>query len=120
MRRLHGQGHANTEGGEGNHRRGPNPDEHHLAKNRRDLEELAAEGRDQQPVQQIEIKLDVVLQRRLSSILAETSNEQSSISLRDNLRKRPQLSLSLQNTFRSSRPASLRESRSLEAEVAGA
>src|SRR5512140_2705007 len=60
MGRLHGQRHSNTEGRQRNHRRCTYSDEHHLPEDRPDLEKLPGERRNQNPVKQTEIKLDVI------------------------------------------------------------
>ena len=59
---LHGQRYAHAERGQGDHRRRAHPDKHHLPEDRRDFEKLTGEWRDQNPVEQAEIKLEVVFQ----------------------------------------------------------
>jgi hypothetical protein len=62
MGSLHGQRYTHAERCQRNHRRSAHPDEDHLPENRRDFEKLTGEGRDQNPVEQTEIKLDVTFQ----------------------------------------------------------
>jgi monoterpene epsilon-lactone hydrolase len=60
MGRLHCQRHANTECRQRHHRRGADTDEHHLPEDWRDLEKLPGKGRNQNPVEQTEIKLEII------------------------------------------------------------
>jgi hypothetical protein len=53
MRRLHGKRHAHAESGQRNHRRSAHTYENHLPEDRRDLEELTRERRNENPVEQI-------------------------------------------------------------------
>ena len=62
MRGLHGQRYAHAECGQRDHRRRAHADEYHLPKDRRDFEKLAGEWRNQNPVEQAEIKLEIVFQ----------------------------------------------------------
>ena len=62
MRRLHRQRHADAERGQRDHRRRAHPDEDHLPEDRRDLEELAFERRDQDPVKQASVEPEKVFQ----------------------------------------------------------
>ena len=64
---LHGQRHAHAERCQRDHRRRAHSDEHHLPKDRRDFEKLSGERRDQNPVEQAEIKLEVVFQNKASA-----------------------------------------------------
>ena len=64
---LHGQRYAHAEGCQRDHRRGAHPDEHHLPENRPDFEKLPLERRDQNPVEQAEIKLEIVFQNEASA-----------------------------------------------------
>jgi len=59
---LHGQRHANAKRRQRDHRRSAHSNEDHLSEDRRDLEKLSGERRDQNPVEQAEIKLDVIFQ----------------------------------------------------------
>ena len=67
MRSLHRQRHAYTERGECDHRRGAHPYENHLPEDRRDLEELTRERRNENPVEQTEIELEIVFQSEAGS-----------------------------------------------------
>src|SRR5438552_18366383 len=70
MSGLHGQRHADTERCERDHWRRTHTDEHHLPKNRRHLEHLAGKGRDEHPIKETEIKLEVILQTRRLKLLS--------------------------------------------------
>jgi epsilon-lactone hydrolase len=60
MRSLHRKRHAHTESRQRDHRRSARPDENHLPEDRRDLEKLAGERRNEDPIKQTKIKPDVV------------------------------------------------------------
>ena len=62
MGSLHGQRYTHAERCQRNHRRSAHPDENHLPEDRCDFEKLTGERRDQNPVEQTEIKLDVIFQ----------------------------------------------------------
>ena len=62
MRGLHGEGHTNAERGQRDHRGRAHADEHHLPEDRRELEELSLERRDQDPVEQVNVEPEVVFQ----------------------------------------------------------
>ena len=62
MRGLHGERHANAERGERDHRRRAHADEHHLPEDRRELEELSLERRDQDPVKQASVEPEIIFQ----------------------------------------------------------
>ena len=62
MRGLHRQCHAYTERRERNHWRRPDTDKYHLPKDRRNFEKLPRKGRNQNPVEQAEVKSEVVFQ----------------------------------------------------------
>ena len=64
---LHGQRYAYAECCKGDHRRSAHPDEHHLPKDRSDFEKLPGEWRNQNPVEQAEIKLEIVFQNEASA-----------------------------------------------------
>jgi hypothetical protein len=64
---LQGQRYPHAERGQGDHRRSAHPDEHHLPEDRRDFEKLPGEWRDQDPIEQAEIKLEVVFQNGTSA-----------------------------------------------------
>jgi len=55
MRGLHRQSYAHAACGQRNHRRRAHTDEHHLAEDRRDLEKLPGERRNQNPVEEAKI-----------------------------------------------------------------
>jgi len=60
MRGLHRQRHAHTKCRQRYHWRRADTDENHLPEDRRNLEELPGERRNQNPVEQTEIKLEIV------------------------------------------------------------
>ena len=60
MRSLHRKRHAHAESRQGDHRRGAHTYENHLPEDRRDLEKLTRERRNENPVKQTEIKLDII------------------------------------------------------------
>ena len=60
MRSLHRKCYAHAESRQRYHGRGAHTYENHLPEDRRDLEELTRERRNENPVEQTEIKLDVV------------------------------------------------------------
>src|SRR5438270_10188780 len=60
MRSLHRQRHSHTECCQRHHRRRSHTDEHHLAKDRADFEKLTGKRRNQNPVEQTEVKLDII------------------------------------------------------------
>ena len=60
MRSLHRKCYAHAESRQRYHGRGAHTYENHLPEDRRDLEELTREWRNENPVEQTEIKLDVV------------------------------------------------------------
>ena len=60
MRSLHGKRHAHAERRQRDHRRGAHPDENHLPEDRPDLEKLACKRRNENPVEQTEIKSEVI------------------------------------------------------------
>ena len=62
MGSLHRECHAYAESSQCYHRRGAHPDENHLPEDRPNLEELTGEGRNENPVQQTEIKLEIIFQ----------------------------------------------------------
>ena len=60
MRSLHRKRHAHAKSRQRYHRRGAHTYENHLPKDRRDLEKLTRERRNENPVEQTKIELDVV------------------------------------------------------------
>jgi len=62
MSSLHRERHAHAESRQRDHRRGADPYENHLPKDRRDLEKLARERRNKNPVKQTKIELEVIFQ----------------------------------------------------------
>ena len=64
---LHGERDTHAECCQRDHRRRAHADEHHLPEDRRDFEKLPGKWRDQNPIEQAEIKLDVVLQNEASA-----------------------------------------------------
>jgi hypothetical protein len=59
---LHGERHANAKRRQRDHRRRAHPDEHHLPEDLRDVEKLPGEGRYEDPVKKVEIKIKIVFQ----------------------------------------------------------
>jgi len=66
MRCLHGKRYAYAERRQRDHRRGAHPDKDHLPEDRRNLEKLPRERRNENPIQQTEIKSDVIFHLLLS------------------------------------------------------
>src|SRR6476469_7698020 len=62
MRSLHCKRHAHAESRQRYHRRGAHTYENHLPEDRRDLEKLTRERRNENPVKQTEIKLEIIFQ----------------------------------------------------------
>src|SRR5437899_822065 len=62
MRCLHGERHTNAKRRQRDHRRRAHTDEHHLSKDRCDFEKLSGKRRDQNPIEQADIKLKIVFQ----------------------------------------------------------
>ena len=62
MRSLHRKRHAHAESRQRYHRRGAHTYENHLPEDRRDLEKLTRERRNENPVEQTEIELEIVFQ----------------------------------------------------------
>ena len=65
MGRLHGEGHADAESGERDHRRRPYPNEDDLPEDRRDLEELALERSDEHPVKQAQVEAALLVGKQV-------------------------------------------------------
>jgi len=62
MRSLHRKRHAHAESRQRYHRRGAHTYENHLPEDRRDFEKLARERSDKNPVEQIQIELEIIFQ----------------------------------------------------------
>jgi len=62
MGRLHRQSHAYAKRRQRNHRRRAHADENHLPEDRRDFEKLTGKRRNQNPVKQADVKLEIVFQ----------------------------------------------------------
>ena len=62
MRSLHRQRHANAECRQRYHGRCAHTDGNHLPEDRRDLEKLAPERRNKNPVEQTQIELEIIFQ----------------------------------------------------------
>src|SRR3954470_23379190 len=98
MRRLHGQSHAHAECGESDHRCRAHSDKHHLPEDRREFEELAFERRDEYPIQQTRVELEIVFHNGAAAGLANAKNDktgemtkaESSASLRNKSSGEPQ------------------------------
>jgi hypothetical protein len=78
MRGLHGERHAYAECCQGNHRRCAHSDKDHLPENRRDFEKLSAKRRNQNPIKQAGIKLEIVFQNTAVIVLAAAQNDKTS------------------------------------------
>src|SRR5437867_840853 len=62
MRCLHGERHTYAKRRQRDHRRRAHTDEHHLPEDGRDFEKLSGKRRDQNPIEQADIKLEIVFQ----------------------------------------------------------
>ena len=62
MSGLHGERHAYAERRQCHHRCRADADGHHLLEDRRDFKKLSGKRRDQNPVEQTQIKLEIVFQ----------------------------------------------------------
>ena len=71
MGRLHGKCDTHTARGQCHHGRRPDADKDHLPKNRRQFEHPARKRRDEQPVKQAEIELDVIVQTTAQMLRAQ-------------------------------------------------
>ena len=60
MRRLHRQRHTNAKCRERDHWRSAHTDSYHLPEDRSDFEKLSGERRNKNPIEQTEIKLEII------------------------------------------------------------